>query len=149
MKDHVQVFLNLSNALMSTLFYKEFSQYLTRDQALNRFKYVDLSLNPPTSLNQPVTRLTQALFEQGGIVSPIRFHFYLMKIQALYSVTQDFDDVRLQQSYNYLDICEFYYLFRSTVNGILRGLTGDSPVSRERVHEQLEQLLTRFTVLLG
>ena len=138
----------LTNGLMSATFYQEFTSYLTHDGALDRFYYTDLSLNSPVSLDQPITRLTQSLVNEGGLVDPRGYHFFLMKIRALYETTCDMDESRLQKSHTYRDVSQYFHMYRTTMCNILHSATLAAPWSRAQVHFEIEKLVDNFNLLL-
>lgn len=138
----------LTNGLMSSTFYQEFTSYLTHDGALDRFQYTDLALNSPIPLDQPVTRLTQSLINEGGLIDPRGFHFYLMKIRVLYETTCDMDENRLQKSHTYRDVSQFFHCYRTTMCNILHSATFATPWSRAQVHSEIKKLVKDFTLLL-
>ena len=136
------------NAVMNTSFYRDFTKYLTQIGVMERHQYKDLSLNDPVRLDQPTTRLTQSLFNQGGLVSPSKFQFYLMKIQTLYWTTQVQDDQRLQQAHTYLDICQYFYQYRSTIRILLREFSRESTSKRELGYKKFLELCRALERLL-
>lgn len=138
----------LTNSLLASTFYKEFASYLEHDGALDRFVYKDLSLNPPIALDQPITRLTQALITDGGITDPCRYRFYLMKILSLYDTTVEMDNIRLQRSYIYQDVTRFFYSYRTTMRKILQSATFATPWTHVEIHHELKKIIIDFEVLL-
>ena len=136
------------NAVMVTSFYRDFVKYLSQDGILNRHEYRDLSLNTPVHLNQSVSRFTQCLFEQGGLVPYTNYHFFLMKILSLYQNTLDQDQQRLQQAHTYLDICSYFYRFRSEIRVLLRSLGRQPHAGRELAHQTMLSLYNDLKLLL-
>ena len=148
MLSRVGAFFGRTNGMMSATFHQEFASFLVHDQALDRFEYVDLALNPRIPLDQPITRLTQDIINQGGLVDPKVYHFYLMKIQTLYSTTLEMDHIRLQSSHTYLDVTEFFHTYRFCMRNILGSATLATPWNKEQIHAELTKLLNRFQILL-
>ena len=141
-------FQSLITALLTSTFYRQFIPDLTRDGALSRHHFTDLFLQTPVALNQPVTQLTQALFDQGGLVSPGFYQFYLVKMQLLYSTFLATDAKRLQQSHTYLDLSQFYYALQAMLRVLIRDTRLGRICARECIHSKLSDLHRDLELLI-